>query len=103
MYLLHGKLTAKAGLAGQLSPILLEAADLVSTAPGCRLYVVSQDPNEATAVFVTEIWDSKQAHDASLGIPAVRELITKALPLLDGPPVKGQELDLLGGFGIVHS
>ena len=100
-YGLHGKLTAKAGNADQLAAILIEASQLVSTAPGCRLYVVSKDKNDEHAVWVTEIWDSKEEHDNSLNIPGVRELISKAMPILAGPPEGGQVLEIIGGTGIV--
>ncbi|MEZ4684911.1 MAG: hypothetical protein R3B47_02265 [Bacteroidia bacterium] len=39
-YGLHGKLTATEGNADQLAAILLQASELVSTAKGCRLYLL---------------------------------------------------------------
>lgn len=99
-YLLHGKLTAKEGQGEKLASILLEASKLVSTAQGCVLYVVGKDKNDHNAVWVTEIWDSKEDHDGSLKVEGVRELIAQAIPILDGPPQRGQELELLGGTGI---
>ena len=99
-YLLHGKLKAKQGQAYQLSNILIEASKLVSTAKGCRLYVISKEDNDNNSVFVTEIWDSKEDHDNSLNVEGVRELIGKAMPILEGQPAKGQELEILGGTGI---
>ena len=99
-YLLQGKLTAKAGHADELAAILLQASQLVSTAKGCGLYVVGKDKNEANSIFVTEIWDSKEDHDNSLKVEGVRELIMKAMPIIDGPPQKGQELELIGGMGV---
>jgi quinol monooxygenase YgiN len=100
MYLLHGKLTAKAGQTDSLAEILLEASRLVSNAEGCKLYVIGKDPNEVNAVYVTEIWNSKEDHDNSLKIAGVRELIMTAMPIIDGIPQKGQELEILGGTGI---
>lgn len=99
-YLLHGKFTAKTGQADELANILIEASKLVSTAKGCKLYVVSKDEKDQNSIYVTEIWDSKEDHDNSLQIKGVRALIMKAMPLLDGQPEKGQELELLGGTGI---
>jgi quinol monooxygenase YgiN len=54
-YLLHGKLTAKQGSREELANILLEASKLVSTAKGCKLYVIGLEGKEANSVFVTEI------------------------------------------------
>ena len=48
-YLLHGKLTAKAGLTDELANILLEASKLASTAKGFKLYVIGKDPNDTNS------------------------------------------------------
>ncbi|MCF2490737.1 putative quinol monooxygenase [Dyadobacter sp. CY347] len=100
MYLLHGKLNAKAGHAEELANILLEASQLMSTAKGCKVYAVGKDANDLNAVYVTEIWDSKEDHDNSLNVNGVRELIGRAMPIFDGQPSKGQELEILGGAGL---
>ena len=89
-YLLHGKLTAADGQTERLAGILLEASRLISTAKGCN----------PTAVWVTEVWDSREDHDQSLHLPGVRELIGQALPILAGTPQKGQELEVIGGTGV---
>ncbi|MBC3541123.1 putative quinol monooxygenase [Rufibacter sediminis] len=99
-YALHGKLSATAGNGEKLASILLEASQLVSTAKGCHLYLISKDPKDAESVWVTEVWDSQEDHDCSLLVPGVRELISQAMPLLAGKPEKGQVLEVLGGAGI---
>lgn len=100
MYLLHGKLTAKAAHSKELADILINASRLVEKTKGCKLYAIGKDLNEPNSVYITEIWDSKEDHDQSLKQEGVRELIMKAMPILDGPPSKGQELEILGGAGI---
>jgi quinol monooxygenase YgiN len=100
MYLLHGKLTAKAGRRDELANILLDASKLVSTVKGCKVYVIGKTPDDLNSVYITEIWDSKEDHDNSLKNEAVRELIMKALPVIEGQPQKGQELEIIGGTGI---
>jgi len=99
-YGLHGKFNTQKGKADELADILIEASQVVSKTKGCQLYSISKDPSEPDAVWVTEIWDSKADHDASLSLPEVRSLISKAIPLIDGAPAKGQELEVLGGFGL---
>ena len=99
-YLLHGKLSALSGKGDDLEKILLEASQLMSSAKGCKLYMVSRDVNQAEDIWITEIWDSKEDHDNSLSVPGVKELIGQAMPILDGMPQKGQELKLKGGHGI---
>lgn len=100
MYFLHGKLTAKPGHRDELSNILLQAAGLVGKAKGCNLYAISKDAKDENAVYVTEIWTTKDDHDNSLKAADVRALIVKAMPIIDGQPEKGQELEVIGGAGI---
>ncbi len=60
-YLLHGKLTAKAGQRKELADILIQASQLVSTVKAGQLYVVSYDKEDEASFYVTEIWDSKDS------------------------------------------
>ncbi len=66
---------------------------------GCLLYLISTSPAEVDAIWVTEIWDSKKAHDASLSIPGVREIIQRAMPLIAGMSDR-VELTPVGGIGL---
>ena len=69
-----------------------------------RLYEKIQQQGEKICVYkikrATRQTDSKEEHDNSLKVDGVRELIMKAMPLLDGQPTKGQEIEILGGTGI---
>jgi quinol monooxygenase YgiN len=94
-YLLNGKLTAKTGYRDELAAILIDASKLVSSAKGCQLYAVALSEHNTNDVFITEIWDSKQDHDNSLKLDGVKGLIMKAMPILDGQPEKGQELEII--------
>ena len=100
LYGLHGKLSAQDGQGKELSAILLEASALMQSARGCHLYMVSLDTENPDEVWITEIWESKEDHDNSLSLPGVKELIGKAVPLLDESPQGGQQLSVLGGLGI---
>lgn len=99
-YGLFGKFTAKKGKADELLSVLLDASDLVSKAKGCHLYLISKDTENRNNIWVNELWDSKEDHDNSLNIEGVKELITKAIPLIDGQPEKGIELEVVGGAGV---
>ena len=99
-YGLHGVIRSKEGSHAQLTDILLEASRAVSAAKGCRLYLISKDPNDKNAIWVTEVWDSKEDHDNSLKLENIRATIMRAMPLIDGMPQKGQEFEVLGGLGI---
>ncbi|MDX2285296.1 MAG: antibiotic biosynthesis monooxygenase [Bacteroidia bacterium] len=99
-YGLHGSLTASGGNGPLLAQYLLEAAAMLREAPGCRLYYIGLEPGLPDTVWISEVWDSKAAHDASLQDERVRALIRRAMPLLAGPPAPGRQLDILGGAGL---
>ena len=99
MYAMQGKLTAHAGKQEALAAILLRAAERVSQLTGCRMYLVGRQSDQPAAVCVVEVWDDKDAHDASLADPQVRALIAEAMPLICEPP-QGYEIDVLGGHGL---
>jgi quinol monooxygenase YgiN len=52
--------------------------------PGCVSYVVAKDAARDDAIWVTELWADKESHQASLGLPSVRQAIAKARPLITG-------------------
>jgi quinol monooxygenase YgiN len=97
MFMLHGRLAAKPGARDELLAILTDGAD-AEPMPGCRLYVVAVDEDDADGVWVTEIWASQEAHDASLRLDGVRERIARAMPLVDVSGIRQQRLDALTGI-----
>lgn len=99
MYAMTGKLIAQDGKRAEITDILLCAADVVSGLPGCKMYIVCEDMSNENAVWVYEMWDDKNAHDASLNDERVRTLIGKARPFIGGVP-DGAELRVLGGYGL---
>ena len=81
MYGLIGKMTVVAGRRDDLMNILLKSTERM---PGCLSYILAKDSADANAIWITEVWDSKASHDASLSLPAVRDAIAKARPLIAG-------------------
>ena len=55
--------------------------------------------SDANAIWITEAWDSKASHDASLSLPQVRAAIAKARPLIAGFG-DGVVTTPIGGFGL---
>lgn len=96
MYGLIGKLKAVSGQRDALISILLEA---VPGMPGCLSYVVAQDPGDADAIWVTEIWDSQASHKASLSLPSVQGAISRGKLLIAGFDVYGETVPV-GGIGV---
>lgn len=87
-----------------LAEVLLEAAEALRTNPHCDLYLVSRSPEDADAVWVTEVWTDRDAHQASLQDDRVQELVARARPLIAGlgerfelMPVGGKGLPLAAG------
>jgi len=81
MYGLIGKMTAAPGKREELISILLES---VARMPGCLSYIVAKDTSDANAIWITEAWESKASHEASLLLPSVKEAIAKGRPLIAG-------------------
>jgi quinol monooxygenase YgiN len=102
MYAMTGKLTAQAGKRTRLVEILLEASRIVGQLPECLQYVVAEDIADESVVWVFEVWNDKDSHDASLRNEKVRLLISEAMPLINGAP-GGAELKIAGGHGIQYS
>ncbi|MEQ9310779.1 MAG: putative quinol monooxygenase [Balneolaceae bacterium] len=98
-YGLQGKLFAQSGKGNELASILVEAAELMKSAKGCHIYIVGQQAENKHTVCISEVWDSKEAHNESLNLPGVRELIGRAMPILEGQP-ESFEVDIIGGQGL---
>ena len=81
MYGLIGKMTAIDGKRDELIAILL---DSVGDMPGCLSYIIATDTKDANAIWITEAWDSKASHDASLALPAVKDAISRGRSLIAG-------------------
>lgn len=82
MYGRHGTIRAVPGRRDELMGLLRAAAENAGAMPGCRLYVVSTVPGDPDAIAVTEIWDDRAMHAASLALDSVRALIARARPLI---------------------
>jgi len=96
MYGLIGKMNAVPGKRDELIEILVEG---VAGMPGCLSYVVAKDSADADALWVTEVWESKESHAASLSLPSVQEAIGKGRPLIAGFGERF-ETEPVGGHGL---
>jgi len=97
MYGLIGKMTAVAGQRSALIALLLDAVERM---PGCYSYIVAEDTADADAIWITEVWDSKDSHARSLTLPEVKAAIAKARPLIAGF-ADGVTTTPVGGHGLV--
>lgn len=96
MFGLIGRMRATAGGRDALLALLLEDS---APMPGCLSYVVAKDPADADAIWITEVWDSRESHRASLQLPRVQATIGRARPLIAGFD-SGVETEPVGGVGL---
>jgi quinol monooxygenase YgiN len=99
MYGLIGRFAAVPGQRDAFAAILLESTE---TMPGCLSYVIANDPTDADALWITEVWDSKASHQASLALPAVKAAIAKGRPLIAGFSNRVETVPI-GGYGLGSS
>ncbi|UXN68761.1 antibiotic biosynthesis monooxygenase [Devosia neptuniae] len=96
MYGLIGKMLAAPGKREELLAIMLEGNDAM---PGCISYVIARDPASEDGIWITEVWDSKHSHGASLQLPHVQATIAKAKPIIAGFG-EYYATEPLGGIGL---
>ena len=89
-----GKLGVKPGKRDRLVEILTRPIGAMGE-HGCLLYEVGVNDDEPDAVFVSELWESEAAHEASLELDSVRAAIIEAMPLLSGE-MDGYRFEVIG-------
>lgn len=98
MYGYLGSMRTQPGRRDELIALLLTALDALPAA-GCLSYVVGACDADVDRVWVTEVWQSKEHHAASLQLPEVRATIAEAMPMLTGEFTR-QEVTVAGGVGL---
>lgn len=96
MYGIIGKIRALSGQRDDLIETLLNG---LTNMPGCLSYVVAKDPEDADGIWVTEAWDSKESHQASLSLPSVQQAIARGKPMIAGIDER-VEIEPVGGYGL---
>ncbi len=96
MYGLIGKMKVADGKRDELVTILLEGTDKM---PGCLSYIIANDATDANAIWITEVWDTKENHAASLKLPSVQAAIAKGRPMITGFGERF-ETEPVGGHGL---
>ena len=67
--------------------------------PGCHSYVVANDPDDADALWVTEIWQDQASHENSLSLSSIQAAIVQGHPLIAGFDAR-YETAPIGGHGL---
>jgi quinol monooxygenase YgiN len=79
MYGLIAKMTLLPGKREEVIALLTESS---ANMPGCFSYVIAKDAASEDILWVTEVWESNAAHDASLSLRAVQAALPKVKPLV---------------------
>lgn len=81
---MFGLISKIKSVADQRDALITILVDGTSGMPGCLSYVVAKDAAEADAIWITEVWESRERHQASLSLPSVQQAIAKGRPLIAG-------------------
>ena len=81
MYGIIGQMMATEGNREKLIEILLNGT---KDMPGCKLYAIAAATTDETGIWITEIWDSEESHQASLQLPSVQKAIAEGKPMIAG-------------------
>lgn len=97
MYGLIGQIKTAPGRRDELIELLLTGTQEM---PGNLSYVIAKDATDEDAIWVTEVWETREHHTASLSLPAVQQAIAQGKPMITGfgqrvetHPVGGQGID----------
>ena len=96
MYGIIGKMVANEGKRDQLIAILLEGTKQM---PGCLSYIISEDSADPNALWITEAWETRESHKASLSLESVQQAIAAGRPLIAGFGERF-ETSPVGGHGL---
>jgi quinol monooxygenase YgiN len=96
------KFVAKPEHGDALARLLLDVADSVRGARGCLIYVINRAVDESETVWVTELWESQQAVDASLHALQTEGGKARLAEIMDVVARPPERVDLrpLGGVGL---
>src|SRR5690625_6404567 len=79
MYGIIGRIEAVPGKRDELARLLHEGSRQM---PGCHSYVVALDTSDGNSIWVTEVWDDADSHQASLALPPLQNAIEKGRRLI---------------------
>jgi quinol monooxygenase YgiN len=96
------RMTAQPGRGEALATLMVAIAEGLAGADGCELYLVNRAVDDPDEIWVTEVWSSQKAVDASLQAlqsDSGRARLAEVMALLASPPQR-TDLQPLGGVGL---
>ncbi|NGP75466.1 antibiotic biosynthesis monooxygenase [Balneolaceae bacterium YR4-1] len=99
MYGLIGKIIVQSEKRDELIRIILDGTDNM---PGCLSYIICKDAMNDNTIWITEVWDSKKSHQASLSLPSVQAALGKGRPFIED---FGEQIETVpvGGYGLMKA
>jgi quinol monooxygenase YgiN len=96
---MYGLIVKMGAVPGQRDALIAILTESVAAMPGCLSYIVAKDLSEENEIWITEIWDSKESHDDSLSLPAVKSAIAAGRPMIAGVGLNVLT-EPMGGYGL---
>lgn len=93
-----GSMKTQPGKRDEVAAILLGGLDALRAA-GCIQYTVGVSLDDDVTIWTSEVWPSREQHDASLQLPGVKQAIARAMPMLTGDFTR-METTVQGGLGL---
>lgn len=93
-----GSMKTQPGKREEVVAILLSGLGGLQRA-GCIQYTVGVSLGDDVTIWASEVWGSKEQHDASLQLPEVKEVIARAMPMLTGDFTRTETV-VQGGLGL---
>ncbi|MCQ6561809.1 putative quinol monooxygenase [Paenibacillus mendelii] len=97
-YTMFGQLKAQPGKRDELAKMMLESSETLQGMEGCIFYILNESVNEPDVLWIMELWESAEAHAASLKDEKVRAVIEQCKPLIAG--VSAVPVRPIGGKGL---
>jgi quinol monooxygenase YgiN len=94
----NGSMKTHPGKRDDVVAILLGGVDGLGQV-GCLQYTVAIAPDDEVTIWVSEVWESEEAHAASLELAETKAAIAKAMPLLTGEFAMSAT-EVRGGLGL---
>jgi quinol monooxygenase YgiN len=79
MYGLIAKITLNSGKREEAIVLLAESS---ANMPGCFSYVIAKDVVSEDVLWISEVWESRAAHDSSLTLRAVQAAMPRIKSLI---------------------
>lgn len=81
-FTMFGNLKAQPGKRDELAKAMLESAETLEGMEGCNFYIINEAVDDPDVLWVMELWESAEAHAASLKNEKVVALIQQCRPLI---------------------